>query len=194
MRLRINRKRALRQLLWIPCILVCISALFAPETAGVASRLLSDRTVYWGQHRIRIPLNWVIDHNEDADFSAMTAPGIGRIGFQRYWRCEVPVSDLGFFPIRYPEVYFEKNVPSGTDTILATHSFPLGNESLNCWDLVEHNRFVGPRPQDPSMALIRCSSDSEHFYAYFNGWRGDTAAFYNTLLGLNEPRQFSYLG
>lgn len=75
MRLRINRKRALRQLLWIPCILVCISALFAPETAGVASRLLSDRTVYWGQHRIRIPLNWVIDHNEDADFSAMTAPG-----------------------------------------------------------------------------------------------------------------------
>jgi hypothetical protein len=38
------------------------------------------------------------------------------------------------------------------------------------------------------MAFVRCPSDSEHFYAYFNGWRGDTAAFYNTLRGLNEPR------
>jgi hypothetical protein len=72
-------------------------------------------------------------------------------------------------------------VPLDDDTILAHHSFRLGNESLNCWDLVEHNKFVGLRPNGPSMELIKWTSDREHFYAYFDGWRGDTAVFYSTL-------------
>jgi hypothetical protein len=90
--------------------------------------------------------------------------------------------------VPHPEENFEKNVPLEDATVLATHSFPLGNESLICWDLVEHNRFVGPRPHDSSMALIRCSSESEHLYVYFSGWRGDTAAFYNALRSLNDSK------
>ena len=178
----------LRELLWIPCILVCMASLFAPETAGIASRLPSNRTIYWTHYRVRLPLTWFIDHDDDAYFSAMTAPGIGRLGFRRYWRREVPVSDMGLYLVPHPEENFEKNVPLRDAAILATHSFVLGNESLNCWDLVEHNRFMGPRPRDPSMALIKCSSESEHFYAYFYGWRGDAAAFYDVLQNLNDAR------
>ena len=118
----------------------------------------------------------------------MTAPGIARIGIRRYWRRDVPVSDMGLFPVDLPAVYFTKDVSSDGDTILAKRSFSLGNESLNCSDVIEHNKYVGPRPRDSSMALIRCTSDSEHLYAYFYGWRGDTNVFYNVLEGLNDGR------
>lgn len=95
---------------------------------------------------------------------------------------------MGLYLVPHPEENFEKNVPLRDAIVLATHSFALGNESLNCWDLVERNRFVGARPHDPSMALIKCSSESEHFYAYFDGWRGDAAAFYDVLRNLNDAR------
>jgi hypothetical protein len=88
---------------------------------------------------------------------------------------------MGFYPVPHPETQFDKNVPLDNATILAKHSFKLGKESLTCWDLIHHNRFLGPLPTDPSIADIRCSSDSEHFYAYFVGWRGDLPAFYETL-------------
>jgi hypothetical protein len=135
-----------------------------------------------------MPLTWFIDYDDETHFSAMTAPGIARIGIQRYWRRDVPISDIGLFPVDMPTVYFTKNVPLDGDTILAKRSFPLGNESLNCWDLIEHNEYVGPRSSDRSTALIRCTSDSEHLYAYCNGWRGDTDAFYSALEGLNDGR------
>ena len=95
---------------------------------------------------------------------------------------------MGFYLVPHPEENLTHNVLLDDDTILAKHSFVLGNESVICWDLVEHNKFVGPRPNDPSMALIRCTGDTEHFYAYFDGWRGDTAVFYNTLQGLGDAR------
>lgn len=183
-----NRKRIRRALLWTPSILACLTSMVAPEMAAIASRLTSNRAVNISQYRVRVPLTWFIEHNGNTQFSAMTASGIGRIGFQRYWRREVPISDMGFYLVPHPEENLAKNVPLDNDTILAKHSFLLGNESLNCWDLVEHNKFVGPRPNDPSMALIKCTSDSEHFYAYFDGWRGDTAVFYKTLQGLNDAR------
>lgn len=183
-----NRKRIRRALLWTPTILACIASMFAPETAAIATRLTSNRTVHFSQYRVRIPLTWFIEYNEESRFSAMSAPGIGRIGFQRYRHHEVPVSDMVLFPVPFPEKDFTKNALLDDDTILAKRSFPLGNESLNCWDLIEHNKFVGPRPSDPSMALIKCISDREQFYAYFDGWRGDTAAFYSTLQGLNAAR------
>jgi hypothetical protein len=162
--------------------------MFAPETAGIVSRLASNQTEYLTRYRILVPFTWFIEYNEDSRFSAMTAPGIGRIGFRRYWRREVPVSEMGFYAVAHPEEYLTKNVPLDDDIILEKRSFSLGSESLNCWDLIEKNKFVGPRPSDPSIALIRCSSDSEHIYAYFDGWRGDTAAFYDTLRGLNGTR------
>jgi hypothetical protein len=91
---------------------------------------------------------------------------------------------MGFYPVFHPEVQLDKNVPLDNVTILAKHSFAFGNEWLNCWDLIHHNKFVGSYPTDPSIADIRCSSDSEHFYAYFFGWRGDLEAFYATLQGI----------
>jgi hypothetical protein len=98
------------------------------------------------------------------------------------------VSDMGLYPVPHPEENLTRNVPLDDVTILGKRSFALGAESLNCWDLIEHNKFVGSHPTDPSIALIRCSSDSEHFYAYFRGWRGDTAAFYEILQGLNDTK------
>jgi hypothetical protein len=184
-----NRKRMRRALLWTPCILASIIAMFAPETAGIASRLSSTQTVLLSHnYRIRIPLTWFIEYNDNAHFSAMSAPGIGRLGFQRYWHGEVPVSDMSFYPVPYPEKCFSKNLMLAGDTVLAKRSFSFGNESLNCWDLVEHTKFAGSRPTDPSMALIKCSSDTEHFHAYFDGWRGDTPTFYNVLQGLHDTR------
>jgi len=183
-----NRKRTRHALMWTPCILACLISMFAPETAAIASRLTSNRTVHFSHYRFQIPLTWFIEYNEESRFSAMSAPGIGRIGFQRYWRREVPVSDMGFFPVPFPEENVTKNVPLDGDDVLEKRSFSLGNGSLSCWDLIEHNKFVGPCPSDPSMALIRCTSDSEHFYAYFDGWRGDTAVFYSTLQGLNDSK------
>jgi hypothetical protein len=175
-----NRRRIRRGLLWVPCLFVFAASLFVPEGVGIASHLISNRTSVLDKYRIRTPITWVIGYSGDSLW-ALTAPGMGRIGFRRYWRDEVPVSEMGFYPVFHPEEQFDKNVPLDNVTILAKHSFGFGNESLNCWDLIHHNKFVGSYPTDPSIADIRCSSDSEHFYAYFVGWRGDSEAFYRTL-------------
>ena len=170
-----------RALLWVPCMLVSVAFWFVPETVGIASHLFSSRTAVLDKYRVQTPISWVIGSSKDYYLWAITAPGMGRIGFRQYWRDEVPVSEMGFYPVPHPEEQLTKNVPLDNVTILSKHSFALGNESLNCWDLVHHNKFVGSYPTDPSIADIRCSSDSDHFYAYFFGWRGDTAAFYATL-------------
>jgi hypothetical protein len=88
---------------------------------------------------------------------------------------------MGFYPIFHPEEQFTKNVPLDNATILAKRSFAFGNETLNCWDLIHHNKFVGSYPTNPLIADIQCSSGSEHFYAYFHGWRADSAAFSGAL-------------
>jgi len=176
-----NQRKIRRGLLWVPCIFVAVASLFVPETVGIASHLFSLRTSTLDKYRIQTPVTWVIGYSGENQLWALTAPGIGRIGFRRYWRDEVPVSEMGFYPVFNPEEQLDKNVPLANMTILAKHSFAFGNESLNCWDLIHHNKFVGSSPTDPSIADIRCSSDSEHFYAYFVGWRGDAEAFYKTI-------------
>jgi hypothetical protein len=176
-----KRRRMRRGLRWVPSVLVSIVFMFVPETVGIASHLFSTRTAVLDKYRIRTPISWIIGYTQDDYLWAITAPGIGRIGFRRYWRNEVPVSEMGFYPVPHPEAQFDKNVPLENATILAKHSFRLGKESMTCWDLIRHNKFVGPSPTDPSIADIRCSSDSDHFYAYFVGWRGDLPGFYGTL-------------
>jgi hypothetical protein len=176
-----NRKRMRRRLLWVPSLLVSIVFMFVPETVGIASHLFLSRTAVLDKYRVQTPITWIVGYTPDNYLWAITAPGIGRIGFQRYWRNDVPVSEMGFIPIHHPELQLDKNVPLNNSTILAKHSFGLGTESLTCWDLIHHNRFVGPSPTDPSIADIRCSSESEHFYAYFVGWRGDLPRFYKTM-------------
>lgn len=183
-----NRKKIRRGLLWVPCVLVSIVSMFVPETVGIASHLISNRTAVLGKYRIRTPITWVIGYSGDNSLWALTAPGVGRIGFRRYWRGEVPVSEMGFYPVPLPEEHFAKNVPLDNATILAKHSFGFGNESLTCWDLIHHNKFMGSYPTDPAIADIRCSSDSEHFCAYFFGWRGDSAAFFETLQRIDVIR------
>lgn len=176
-----NQRRIRRGLLWAPCLLVATASLFASEVVGIASHLFSNRTPLLDKYLIRIPITWVIEHSDEDYLSALTAPGVGRIGFNRYWRGDVPVSVMGFYPVPHPEDLLRKNVPLDNETILARRSFAFGNESLNCWDLIHHNKYVGSFPTDPSIADIKCSSDREDFYAYFFGWRGDSAAFYLTL-------------
>lgn len=174
-------RRLRRGLLWVPCVLVSMAFMFVPETVGIASHLFSSRTAVLDKYRVRTPISWIIGYNQNNYLWAITAPGIARIGFQRYWRNEVPVSEMGFYPVPHPEAQFDKNVPLDSATILAKHSFELGKESLTCWDLIHHNKFVDPSPTDPLIADIRCSSDSEDFYVYFVGWRGDLPGFYGTL-------------
>jgi hypothetical protein len=183
-----NRKRMRRRLLWVPSLLVSIVFMFVPETVGIASHLLSSRTAVLDKYRVQTPISWIVGYTQDNYLWAITAPGIGRIGFQRYWRNEVPVSEMGFYPIPHPELQIDKNVPLDNATILAKHSFGLGKESLTCWDLIHHNRFVGPSPTDPSIADVRCSSESEHFYVYFVGWRGDLPEFYKTLQSIKTVK------
>ncbi len=177
-------RRALRRgLLWAPCVMVSLVLPFMPEAIGVGYHLFVSRAAELSKCHIQTPITWIGGCN-DSFLWAITAPGMGRIGIRRYWRDEVPVSVMGFYPVPHPEEQFTKNVPLDSVTILSKHSFALGNESLNCWDLIHHNKFVGSYPTDRSIADIRCSSDSEHFYAYFIGWRGDSAAFYATLQGI----------
>lgn len=177
-----ERRKALRRgLLWAPCVMVSLVLPFIPEAIGAGSRLFVSRTTELAKYHIQTPITWMIGYSNDDSLWALTTPGMGRIGFRAYWRDEVPVSEMGFYPVPHPEGQFLKNVPLDNVTILSKHSFALGNEALNCWDLIHHNRFVGSYPNDPSIADIRCSSDSDHFYAYFFGWRGDTAAFYAAL-------------
>lgn len=152
-----NRRRMCRRLLWVPSVLVSIAFMFVPETVGITSHLFSNRTAALDKYRVQTPISWIIGYAQDDYLWAITAPGIGRIGFQRYWRNEVPVSEMGFYPVPHPEAQFDKNVPLDNATILAKHSFGLGKESLTCWDLIHHNRFVGPSPTAPSIADIRCS-------------------------------------
>ncbi len=92
---------------------------------------------------------------------------------------------MGFYPIRDPKNLLDKNVPLYDATILEKRSFAFGSQSLNCWDLVRHNPYTGDHPSDRSIAAIQCSSESEDFYAYFSGWRGDSEAFYKTLGGIS---------
>ena len=174
-----NRKGMRRGMLWVPSVLVSIVFMFVPETVGITSHLFSSRTAVLDKYRVQTPISWIVGYTPDNYLWAITAPGIGRIGFQRYWRNEVPVSEMGFYSIPHPELQFDKNVPLDNSTILAKHSFGLGTESLTCWDLIHHNRFVDPSPTDPSIADIRCSS--EHSYAYFVGWRDDLPGFYKTM-------------
>jgi hypothetical protein len=176
-----NARRIRRALLWLPCLFVVLGSLFVPEMVGVGSHLISNQTSILDKYRIRTPITWVVGYSGENSLRALTAPGMGRIGFRRYWHDEVPVSEMGFYPVFHPEEQLDKNVPLHSVTILEKRSFPFGNESLNCWDLIHHNKFVGAYPTDPSIADIRCSSESEDFYAYFSGWRGDSEAFYRTL-------------
>jgi uncharacterized membrane protein len=172
-----NRRRIRRRLLWVPSVLVSITSFFVPETVGTASHISSSRTATLDKYRVKTPITWIIRYQQGQYIWAFTAPGVGRIGITGYWRGEVPTSEMSFYPIHDPENQFDKNVPLNDATILAKHIFRLGGESLTCWDLIHHNKFVGPSPIDPSIADVGCSGDSEHFYAHFDGWRGDLPGF-----------------
>lgn len=178
------RKIIRRGLLLLPSVLASIAFLFSPEVAGITRNVISKRNTMMGKYRVNPPIHWVTGYGGDSSLALITAPGIGRIGFQRYWRDEVPVSEMGFYPISHPELQLTKNVPLDDVTILEKRSLVLGHESLTCWDLIHHNKYVGDRPGDPAIADIRCSTNTDDFYAYFTGWRGDSNAFYETLRGI----------
>ena len=65
--------------------------------------------------------------------------------------------------------------------MLDHRSFQLGDEKMNCWDLIHHNPFVGSSPLDPTIASIRCATESDHFQAGFWGWRADSEQFYKAI-------------
>ncbi|HTQ59340.1 MAG TPA: hypothetical protein VMI32_03900 [Candidatus Solibacter sp.] len=88
---------------------------------------------------------------------------------------------MSFYPVEHPEQQLDKNVPLEGQTILAKRSVRFGQQMMNCWDLIHHNKFVGSSPTDPELADIACSTDNDDFYAHFSGWRGDASTFYGTL-------------
>lgn len=174
----------MRNLLWLPCVIASFVFFFAPETACIVTHLVHSRDVVLGRYHIRTPLTCVIGGYQDTYLWTFAAPGIARLGFKKYWNRDIPVSEMGFYPVQHPERQLDKNVPLNGQTILAKRSFRFGRQMMNCWDLVHHNRFVGSSPTDPSLADIACSTDNDDFYAHFSGLRTDSPTFYETLQGI----------
>jgi hypothetical protein len=172
----------MRKLLWLPCAVVLVLSFFAPEIACISTHLVNHRDVVLGKYHIRTPVTCVVFVGYDDTFLwTFAAPGIARLGFRRYWNREVPVSKMVFYPVQHPEQQLDKNVPLDGETILAKRSIRFGQQLINCWDLIHHNKFVGSSPTDPALADIACSTDNDDFYAHFSGWRHDAPAFYETL-------------
>ncbi len=171
----------MRKLLWLPCPVVFFVSLFAPEIACLSTHLLSSRDVVLGKYHIRTPLTCVGGGDYNTYLWTFSAPGIARLGFRKYWNRDVPVSKMSFYPVEHPEQQLDKNVPLDGETVLAKRSIRFGQQMMNCWDLIHHNKFVGSSPTDAALADIACSTDNDDFYAHFSGWRGDAPTFYETL-------------
>ena len=171
----------MKNLLWLPCVVASFGCLFAPETACIMSHLVRGRDVVLGKYRVRAPLNCVIGGDRNTYLWTFSAPGIARLGFKKYLSRDIPVSEMTFYPVQHPEQQLHKNVTLDGVTILVTRSIRFGQQMMNCWDLIHHNKFVGSSPTDPALADIACSTDNDDFYAHFSGWRTDSPAFYETL-------------
>jgi hypothetical protein len=171
----------MRKLLWLPCAVVLLLSLFAPETACIAGHLSSSRDVVLGKYHIRTPLTCIVSGDYKTYLWTFSAPGIARLGVKKYLKRDIPVSEMSFYPVEHPEQQLVKNVPLDGETILAKRSIRFGRQTMNCWDLIHHNKFVGSSPSDPTLADITCSTDNDDFYAHFSGWRGDAPTFYETL-------------
>jgi hypothetical protein len=176
-----RRKKLHARLLWAPSVLTLVASAFIPEAIGVGGNLFVSRTTNLAKYRIHTPITWIIGSRTDSYLSVMTVPGIGRIGLRRYWHLDVPMSEMVLFPVPHPEEQLVRNVVLDDATVLEKHSFPFGDETLTCWDLIQNNPFVGPSPTDPSIAEIDCTTESDHFYAHFFGWRGDSHVFYQII-------------
>src|SRR6516165_6503668 len=100
------------KLLWLPCSFALVFSLFAPEIACIATHLSTSRNVALGKYRIRTPLTCIAvsgDHN--TFLWTFSAPGIARLGLRRYWRREVPLSEMSLYPVEHPEQQLVKNIP-----------------------------------------------------------------------------------
>jgi len=137
--------------------------------------------VVLGKYHIRTPLTCIVSGDYKTYLWTFSAPGIARLGFRKYWKRDIPVSEMSFYPVEHSEQQLVKNVPLDGETILAKRSIRFGQQTMNCWDLIHHNKFVGSSPSDPTLADIACSTDNDDFYAHFSGWRGDAPTFYETL-------------
>jgi hypothetical protein len=177
----------MKKLLWLPCPVVLLLSLFAPEIACIATHLSSSRDVALGKYHIRTPLTCIVSGDYKTYLWTFSAPGIARLGFKKYLKRDIPVSEMSFYPVEHPEQQLVKNVPLDGKTILAKHSIRFGQQTINCWDLIHHNKFVGSSPSDPTLADITCSTDNDDFYAHFSGWRGDAPTFYETLQRITFP-------
>ena len=172
----------MRKLLWLPCAAALVVFFFASEIACIVTHLVISRDVVLGKYRVRTPLTCVVFVGDRNTYLwTFAAPGIARLGFKRYWNRDVPVSTMVFYPVQHPEQQLDRNVPLDGETILAKHSIRFGQQMINCWDLIHHNKFAGSSPTDPALADIACSTDNDDFYAHFSGWRGDAPAFYEAL-------------
>lgn len=175
------RNKLGRGLLWVPCLVVSLVFPFVPEVTGLGSHVFKSPAISLGKYHVQIPLTWIVTSEGEDHLSAMTFPGVGRIGFRQYWRHEVPLSEMVFYLVPHPEQQLTENVPLNGETILARRAFALGNETLRCWDLIHNNPYVGSSPTDRSDADVGCTSETDHFYARFFGWRPDSPSFYDTL-------------
>jgi hypothetical protein len=175
---------SMRKLLWLPCVVVFLVSLFAPEIACISTHLLKSREVVLGKYHIRTPLTHFGGGDYNAYLWTLSAPGIARLGFRKYWERDIPVSEMSFYPVQHPEKQLVKNVPLDGETVLAKRSIRFGQQIMNCWYVIHHSKFVGSSPADPALADIACSTDNDDFYTRFSGWRSDAPTFYETLQGI----------
>src|ERR1700730_8523211 len=112
----------MRKLLWLPCPVVFLLSLFAPEIACIANHLWSSRDVVLGKYHIRTPLTCIGGGDHKTYLWTFSAPGIARLGCRKYWKRDIPLSEMSFYPVEHPEQQLAKNVPLDGATILAERS------------------------------------------------------------------------
>src|SRR5262245_47922422 len=87
----------MRKPLWLPCVVVFVLSLFAPEIACIGTHLSTSRDVVLGKYHIRTPLTCIISGDQNTYLWTFSAPGIARLGLRRYLRREVPVSKMSLY-------------------------------------------------------------------------------------------------
>lgn len=178
------RKRIRRSALWAPTALVLLAFLFLPESLGMLSHLFWNRTI--NGRNLEVPLTWIIaddattfedGHNIGRSIWIVAAKGIGRVGAGKYWRKEVPVSEMSF--ASYPTSLYEPR-PSPYSKVVARRELHLGNEVLICWDIVPFAE-TRPEPMNPQLAEIVCDGMRNDFHVSFSGSRADLGTFNDML-------------
>lgn len=176
------RKQLHKRLVWLPSLIVLVSALFLPEIAGLLSHVWHGRTLALQRFRIKTPLTWVLETDERTYCWAFSSKGIGRAGIISYFRQEPPFSEMHFYAVPEPDTEFSHTeVYLRGSQVLSQRSIQIGDRALNCWDVIPPHPSYPPVDVNYAFADIGCETKPYDFWADFSGPRTDSSLFYHTL-------------